>query len=86
MSENVKTVKTEPVRPFCLRYADAKSEVFNAINTAMQMHGVPMFLMENILTEALNQVKAGAIEEMQSASESYQAQMDEFHKGGVQNG
>lgn len=89
MSENVKTektVKTEPVRPFCLRYADAKSEVFNAINTTMQEHGIPMFLMENILSEALNQVRAGAIEEMRSARDSYQAQMDDFHKGVEQNG
>ena len=46
----------------------------------MQIHGVPMFLMENILTEALNQVKAGANNEMQTASESYQAQMEEFNK------
>ena len=80
MSTKEKTVKTEPVRPFWLRYADAKSEVFNAISSAMQIHGVPMFLMENILTEALNQVKAGANNEMQTASESYQAQMEEFNK------
>lgn len=80
MSTKEKTVKTEPIRPFCLRYADARSEVFNAINAAMQIHGVPMFLMENILTEALNQVKTGANNEMQTASESYQAQMEEFKK------
>lgn len=80
MSTKEKVQKTEPIRPFCLRYADARSEVFNAINAAMQIHGVPMFLMENILTEALNQVKAGANNEMQTASESYQAQMEEFKK------
>ena len=90
MSTKEKVQTTEPMRPFCLRYADARSEVFNSINAAMRIHGVPMFLMENILTEALNQIKVGANHEMQTASESYQAQMEEFkkakNKGGTQNG
>ena len=47
-----KISKAEPIRPFCLEYADAKNEVFAAVNGAMQKHNVPLFLMENILSEA----------------------------------
>lgn len=75
-----KISKAEPIRPFCLEYADAKNEVFAAVNGAMQKHNVPLFLMENILSEALHQVREGAKAEIQTASESYQAQMEEFKK------
>lgn len=75
-----KVSKTEPIRPFCLEYADAKNEVFGVINAAMQKHNVPLFLMENILTEALHQVREGAKAEIQNATDSYQKQMDEFNK------
>lgn len=75
-----KISKTEPIRPFCLEYADAKAEVFATINAAMQKHNVPLFLMENILTEALHQVREGAKAEIQNATDSYQKQMDEFNK------
>ena len=81
MNDNTKPkTKTEPVRPFCLEYADAKNEVFSAINSAMKKHNVPMFLMENIISEALYQVKEGAKAEIQNATDSYQKQMDEFNK------
>ena len=75
-----KISKAEPIRPFCLEYADAKNEVFAAVNGAMQKHNVPLFLMENILSEALHQVREGAKTEIQNATDSYQKQMDEFNK------
>ena len=75
-----KISKTEPIRPFCFEYADAKAEVFAAVNGAMQKHNVPLFLMENILSEALHQVREGAKAEIQNATDSYQKQMDEFNK------
>lgn len=75
-----KISKAEPIRPFCLEYADAKAEVFAAVNGAMQKHNVPLFLMENILSEALYQVREGAKAEIQNATDSYQKQMDEFNK------
>ena len=37
-------------------------------------------LMENILSEALHQVREGAKAEIQNATDSYQKQMDEFNK------
>ena len=58
----------------------AKAEVFAAVNGAMQKHNVPLFLMENILSEALYQVREGAKAEIQNATDSYQKQMDEFNK------
>lgn len=75
-----KISKAEPIRPFCLEYADAKNEVFAAVNAAMGKHHVPLFLMETILSEALYQVKEGAKVEFQNATDSYQRQMNEFNK------
>lgn len=72
--------KTIPVRPFCLEYTDAKTEVFNAISSAMKKYSIPFFLMDNILSEALHQVKEGVKAELQSAADSYQRKMDEYNK------
>lgn len=72
--------RAEPIRPFCLEYADAQNEVFAAINGAMQKYHVPMFLMENILTGALQRVREGAEAERNNAARSYQKQLNEFQK------
>lgn len=79
-SQTPNTTKTEPIRPFCLEYADAESEIFAAINNAMQKHNVPMFLMETILAKAYRQVRDGAKTEMDNALISYKRQVDEFNK------
>lgn len=75
-----KIVKTIPVRPFCLEYQDAKNEVFTSVNNAVRKHNVPFYLMENILSEALHQVREGAKAEIQQATDSYKKQIDELDK------
>ena len=75
-----KTVKTIPVRPFCLEYQDAKNEVFTSVNNAVHKHNIPFYLMENILSEALHKVREGAKAEMQQASDLYKKQIDELDK------
>lgn len=74
------TPKTEPIRPFCLEYADAENEIFAAINNAMAKHNVPMFLMESILAKAYREVRDGAKNEMQNASVAYQKQLEQYNK------
>ena len=73
--------KQTPARPFCLEYEDARNEVFAAINTAIQNHSVPMFLMEGILREALHQVKSGAQAERAQALQEYVRAKAEAERG-----
>lgn len=69
-------------RPLCLEYTDAKNEIFSAVNSAIQKHGIPLFLMENIITEVYYQVREGAKAEIQNANTAYQKQLD---AGGQKN-
>ncbi len=80
MSTKEAITRAEPIRPFCLAFADAKTEVFDCINATMKKHGIPPYLMESILTEAMHQARAVANNEIQRARETYQRQMEEFHK------
>lgn len=78
-TENQKR-KEAPQRPFCVDYKNAKNEIFKAINNAIEIHKVPLFLLEGILNEALHQVKEGANAEVESALKSYERQLAEYER------
>jgi hypothetical protein len=69
--------KKKPIRPFSLEYADAKSKIIRAINEATQIHGVPFYLLEEILSGVLNQVKECARLEKEKAMREYNKQLQE---------
>ena len=73
--------KTKPERPFSLEHADAKNNIGNAITDAVK-RGVPCYLLEEILSGFLHQVRAGAESERKSAREKYEKQLAEYEKQG----
>ena len=76
----------KPVRPFCIDYKNARNEIFKAVNNAIEIHKVPLFLLEGILKEACQQVKEGARAEVESAIKSYEQQLAEYERTDVKDG
>lgn len=70
----------KPTKPFILEYAEAKNKIITAINEAIQEHGVPCVLLESVLSEALQTVKAGALSEKNNVLNAYNKQLADYEK------
>lgn len=70
----------KPAKPFILEYAEAKNEIITAINDAIQAHGVPCVLLESVLSEALQTIKAGAKNEKNNVLNAYNKQLADYEK------
>lgn len=70
----------KPTKPFILEYAEAKNEINTAINNAIQTHGVPCILLESVLSEALQTIKAGAKNEKNNVLNAYNKQLADYEK------
>jgi len=64
-------------RPLCLEMRDAKAEIVQSVNSAMQKRGLPCFILRGILEEVLNSVKEIERNELSAAEESYQNALKE---------
>lgn len=82
----LKEHQTQPKRPFCMEYELAKSDIFKAINKAIEERSIPMFLVEGIVSEALHQVKEGARIEVGNAKKDYERQCAEYERTTGKNG
>lgn len=74
MSKDIK----KPVRPFSLKYDEAKSKIVSAINEATQIHGVPFYLLESMVGEMLAQVRENARTERERAKAAHDKGLAEF--------
>ena len=72
--------ENKPIRPFSMEYAEAKRNISNAINEAIQLHGVPCYMLEDILLNNLHQVREGAKAERENALIKYNQQLKEAEK------
>ena len=68
----------KPNKPFILGYAEAKNKIISAINDAIQIYGVPCVLLESVLSDALQTIKAGAKDEKANALNTYNEQLAEY--------
>lgn len=75
----------KPVRPFCMEYAEAKEEIFTTINGAIQKHGIPLFLMKDIVSAVLAEVEKAANIECTKAKQMYESQLAEYEKANAKN-
>lgn len=64
-------------RPICLEMRDAKAEIVQSVNGAMQKRGLPCFILRGILEEVLNSVKEIERNEITAAEENYQNALKE---------
>ena len=69
----------KPEKPFCLEYEEARIEIFNAISQISKAHNVPFYLLENILTSVLVQVRDGKRAEIEAAQRAYEEQMKQYN-------
>lgn len=60
-------------KPFILEMDEAKTEIVQVINNAIQIHQLPLYLVDMILSEIYAQIKEGAKQEIAMAK----AQMEE---------
>lgn len=69
LKEEAKTIR---MKPFCLNYSESKKELFDKINELSKSKGIPMYMMETILKEALYQVHELANAEIEQAREKFE--------------
>lgn len=68
----------KPYKPICLKYPEAKKEIFEAITKTINEHTLPFFLAEIIVEEALDGIKNGAQTERAMAQQMYEKQIKEY--------
>lgn len=56
-------------RPLILEVDDAKQQIFQTINEAIQVRGIPCVILEPILNDILTQVRLRAREELTIAKQ-----------------
>ena len=76
----------KPVQPLCLALTEAEEEITAAINNAAKNHRIPFYLLEPIVTNAARQVSGFAAVERQNAKAAYDKQLEEYEKGGANDG
>lgn len=68
----------KPYKPICLKYPEAKKEIFDAIAKIITEHTLPIFLAEIIVKEALDEIKKEAQTERAMAQQMYEQQIKEY--------
>lgn len=56
-------------KPIILEIDEAKTEIIQSINNALQIHGLPFYIVDMILSELGTQVKEGAKNELAIAKQ-----------------
>ena len=63
----------EKQKPFILEMDEAKQEIIQVINNAIQVRKLPCYILDTLLSEICSQIKEGAKQELAMAK----AQMNE---------
>ena len=56
-------------KPIILEIDEAKTEIIQAINSAMQVHKLPCYIVDMVLSDIYAQIKEGAKSELTMARE-----------------
>ena len=64
-------------RPFLVELDEAKMEIIQSINNAIQVHKVPLYLVDMILSEVSSQIKEGARQELAMAKQQVPSNNEE---------
>ena len=76
----------KPELPISLALVEAEKEIYNAINSVVEKYGLTFFLLEPTVTKAAREVSEHAAAERQRAKAAYEKQLEEYEKGGADNG
>jgi hypothetical protein len=69
--------KSKPQRPFSMEHTEAKTKIINAVNEATEIHGIPFYLLEDMLFGIYLQTKDCARLERENAARIYNKQLQE---------
>lgn len=64
----------EKQKPLILEMDEARAEIIQVINKAVQVHKLPCYLIDMILSEVSTQIKEGAKQELIMARQQFEAQ------------
>jgi hypothetical protein len=64
-------------KPLILEMDEAKIEIIQVINKAIQVHKLPCYVLDMILSEVCAQIKEGAKQELNMARQQVEAQNNE---------
>ena len=64
-------------KPFILEMDEAKIEIIQAINRAIQVHKLPFYMIDMILSSVSSQIKEGARNELEVAKQQMVPQNEE---------
>ena len=67
-------------KPFILEMEEAKLEMIQVINNAIQVRKLPFYLIDTILSEIGTQIKEGAKNELAMAKQQIEAQQKEYEE------
>ena len=56
-------------KPFIVELDEAKMEIIQSINNAIQVHKVPLYILDMVLSEIGSQIKEGAKQELAMAKQ-----------------
>ena len=63
-------------KPFILEMDEAKFEIIKVINRATQVHKLPFYVVDMILSDISHQIRDGAKNELEIAKQQVQAQQN----------
>jgi hypothetical protein len=66
----------ENKKSFILEMDEAKAEIIQVINNAIQVHQLPCYIVDMILGEICSQIKEGAKQELGMAKQQFEAQQN----------
>lgn len=64
-------------KPLILEIDEAKTEIIQAINGAMQVHKLPCYILDMVLSDIYTQIREGAKNELAMAREQVKAEQQE---------
>ena len=64
-------------KPFILEMDEAKLEIIQVINNAIQVHKLPFYIIDMILSDVGTQIKEGAKNELKMAKQQIEEQKNE---------
>lgn len=81
VENTVEKVETPIEKPIEIRFQEAKTNIYNATNQAIQQYGLPFYVVESIVSDILHQIQAGVKNELDEATAVYQKRVAEQTAG-----
>lgn len=64
-------------KPFILEMDEAKAEIIQVINNAIQVRKLPCYILDTLLSEVCSQIKEGAKQELAMARQQMEQENEE---------